>query len=116
MPFPSPWYIQTHEKLGRMKELGGTTGVLAGLNLPPGVGELKKGSDPHITAIVWVRGETLTAETETGDLWQLKRNENQTVLTAAIHTLDRNAGPLGRHSGWELEFRGCGQSQGEGCC
>ena len=35
-----------------MKELGGKTGVLVGLDLPSAVGELKQGSDPHIWAIV----------------------------------------------------------------
>ena len=34
------------------------------------------------------------AESETADLWQPKWNENQTVLAAAIHTLDRDMGPL----------------------
>ena len=65
------------------------------------MGELKQGSSPHIRAIVWVRGETFKAESEAADLWQLKRNENQTVLTAAIHTLDRDAGPLGTSAGPE---------------
>ena len=36
----------------------------------------------------------MQAESETADLWQPKWNENQTVLVAAIHTLDRNAGLL----------------------
>ena len=36
----------------------------------------------------------LKAETETADLWQPKWNENQTVLATAIHTLDRDTGPL----------------------
>ena len=31
---------------------------------------------------------------ETADLWQPKWNENQTVLAAAIHTLDRDTYPL----------------------
>ena len=53
-----------------------------------------QGSDPHIGAIVWVRGETFKAESETADLWQPKWNENQTVLAAAICTLDRDTGPL----------------------
>ena len=56
--------------------------------------KLKVGSNPHIGAIVLVRGETFKAENETADLWQPKWNENQTVLAAAIHTPDRNAGPL----------------------
>ena len=55
------------------------------------MGELKQGSDPHIGAILSKRRK---AESETGDLWQPKRNKNQTVLAAAIHTLDRETGPL----------------------
>ena len=58
------------------------------------MGELKPGSDPHIRAIVRVRGETFQAESETADLWQPKWNENQTVLGAAIHTADWDTGPL----------------------
>ena len=41
--------IQYHAKLGRMKELGGKTRVLVGLDPS---GELKQGSDPHIGEIV----------------------------------------------------------------
>jgi len=37
-----------------MKERGGKTGVLL-------LGELKQGSNPHIGAVVWVRGETFKA-------------------------------------------------------
>ena len=44
--------IQNHEKLGRMKELGGKTGVLVVLDLPSLVGEMKQGSDRHSRAIV----------------------------------------------------------------
>ena len=43
---------QNHEKLGRMEELGGNTGVLVGLDLHSPVGELKQGSDRHGRAIV----------------------------------------------------------------
>ena len=71
-----------------MKELGGKTGVLVGLNVPLAVGELEQGSNPHIGATVWIRGETFKAEGETADLWQPKWKENQTVLAAAIHTPD----------------------------
>ena len=52
------------------------------------MGELKQGSNPHIPATVSVRGETFKVERETADLWQPKQNEKQTVLAAAIHTLD----------------------------
>ena len=108
--------IETHTKLSRMKELGGKTGVLVGLDHPQQVGELKQGSNPHIGAIVWVRGETFKAESETTDMWQPRWNENQTVLAAAIQTLDRVIDPLeGTEAGsWSLGV--VEQSQGKGCC
>ena len=58
------------------------------------MGELKQGSNPHIREIVLDRKEIFKAKSETADLWQPKWNENQTVLAAATHTPDRNAGPL----------------------
>jgi len=45
-----------------MKEHGGKTGVLIGLDMPLVGEELTQGSDPHIGAIVWVRGEAVKAE------------------------------------------------------
>ena len=65
---------------------------------------------------MWVRGEIFKAESETTDLWQPKWNENQTVLAAAMHTLDRYAGSLeGAAAGsWSLGI--VEQSQAEGCC
>ena len=80
------------------------------------MGELKQGSSPHIGAIVWVRGETFKTESETADLWQPKWNENQKVLSTAIHTLNRDAGLLeGAAAGsWSLGI--VEKSQGEGCC
>ena len=77
-----------------MKELGRKTGVLVGLDLPLRVGELKQGFGPHCRAVVWVRGETFKAESETADLWQPKWNENQTVFAKAIHMPGRNRGLL----------------------
>ena len=77
-----------------MKELGGERGVSVGLDLPSVGGGTEAGDHPHIGAIVWVTVETCKAESETADLCQPKRNENQTVLAAAIHTPDRDAGPL----------------------
>ena len=55
-------------------------------------------------------------ESETADLWQPKWNENQTALAAAMHTPDRNIGPLeGAAAGsWSLGIMK--QLQGEGCC
>ena len=58
------------------------------------MGELKQGSVPHIGATIGLKGDTFKAESETGDLWQLKWNENQIVLVTAIHTLDRDTVPL----------------------
>ena len=44
---------QNHAKLSRVKELGGKTGVLVGLDLPSASGGTEPGgSDPHIQAIV----------------------------------------------------------------
>ena len=63
-----------------MKEPGGKTEVLVGLDLPSAGGGTEAGSDPHIGAIVSVRGETFKAESETADLWQPKWNESQTSL------------------------------------
>ena len=45
---------------------------------------------------------------ETADLWQPKWNENQTVLAAAIHTLDGTVA-----ESWSLGT--VKQTQGEGC-
>ena len=95
-----------------MQELGGKTG----LDLPSAVGELKQGSEPRIGAIVWVRGETFKAESETADLWQPKWNENQTVLAAAIHTPDRVTGPLEDTAAGSWTLRIVEHSQVEGYC
>ena len=92
----------------------GKTGVLVGPDLPSASGGTEAGvRSPH-RAIVWVKGETFKAGSETADLWQPKWNENQTVLVAATHTLDKDAGPLeGAVSGsWSLRI--VEQSQGEG--
>ena len=84
----------------------------AGLDLPLAGGGTEAGvPSPHR-----VRGETFKAGSEAADLWQPKWDENQTVLATAIHTLDRDKGPLeGAVAGsWSLGI--VEQSQGEGCC
>ena len=50
------------------------------------------------------------------DLGKPQWDENQTVLAAAMHILDRDAGPLeGAAAGsWSLGI--VEKSQGEGCC
>ena len=80
------------------------------------MGELKQGSDPHIRAIVGVRGEPVKAESEIADLWQPKWNENQTVLATAIHTPHRDAGPLADPAARSWSLGIVEQSLGEGCC
>ena len=97
--------MQNHVKLGRTKELGGKTGMFLGWTCPWWVEELKQGSNPHIRAIVWVRGKTFKAESETADLWQPKWIENQTVLAAAIHTPVREAGSLEGAAAGSWSFR-----------
>ena len=63
-----------------------------------------------------LRGEMFKAESETADMWQLKLNENQTVLATDIYTLDRDAGPLEGEvaASWSLGI--VAQSHSEGCC
>ena len=80
------------------------------------MGKLNQGSNPHTRAIVRVRGETFKAESETADLWQPKWNQNQTVLAAAIRTLDRDMRPMESTvaGSWRLGI--VEQSQREGCC
>ena len=73
---------------------------------------MKQGSDPHNRAIVWVRGETFKAESETADLGQPKWNETQTVLATAIHNPDRDTGPLEGTAAGNWSLRIVEQSQG----
>ena len=101
-----------------MKEQGEKTGVLVGLDLLSTGGGTEAGvQSPYLGNCLSQRRKHLRLrESETTDLWQPKRNENQTVLATAIHTLDRKAGPL---EGAEAESGSLGiveQSQGEGCC
>ena len=77
--------------------------MLVGLDLPSVGG----GTEARVRSPHWsdgLRRETFKAESETADLWQPKWNENQTVFAAAIHTPDRDSGPLeGTEAGsWSL--------------
>ena len=63
-----------------------------------------------------MRGETFKAESETADLWQPKWNENQTVLAAAIHTLDGDTSPLESAAAGRWNLGIVEQSQDKGCC
>ena len=76
--------------------------------------ELKQWSDPHIRAIVI--GEPFKAESETGDLWKPKWNENQTVLAATMHNPKSDTCHLvsAAAGSWSLGI--VEQTQGEGCC
>ena len=77
-----------------MKELGGKTGVLVVLDLPSADG----GSEAGIPSPQWgsclSQRRNINAESETADPRRPKWNENQTVLATAIHTADRDTGPL----------------------
>ena len=107
--------IQNHAKFSRTKEPGGETGLLVGLYLPLVGGRTEAGVWSHTGAIVWVGGEIFKADSETADLWQPKRNENQTVLATNTHTPDKEAGPLGDTVGsWSLGI--VEQSKSKGCC
>ena len=98
-----------------MKELGEKTGVLVGLDLPSAGGGTETGVRFPLWEIVWVRGETFKAESETDDLWQPKWNENQTVLATAIYTPYRNAGRLEGTAAGSGSLGIVEQSQGESC-
>ena len=108
--------IENQAKLGRMKELGGKTGVLVGLDLPLAGGGTEAGvRSPHQGNCLSQR-RNIKAKSETADLWQPKWNEDQTALLTAIHTLDRDAGPPeGTVAGsWSLGI--VEQPRGKGCC
>ena len=69
--------------------------MLVGLDLPSaGGGPEARVPSPH-WEVVLDRKETFKAKSETADLWRPKWNENQTVLTTAIHTPDRDVDPQG---------------------
>ena len=99
-----------------MKELGGKTGVLLGLDLPSAGG----GTEADVRSPHWgnflSQRETFKAESETAHLWQPKWNENQRALATAIHTPDREAGPLQGTAAGSWSTGIVEQFQGEGCC
>ena len=99
-----------------MEELGGKAGLLMGLDLPSVGGGTEAGSNPHIRAIVWVRGEAFKDGSETADPGQPKWDENQTALAAAVHTPERDAGPLKEAAAGSWNLGVVEQPQGEGCC
>ena len=90
-----------------MKELGGKTGVLLGLDLPSAGG----GTEADVRSPHWgnflSQRETFKAESETAHLWQPKWNENQTALATAIPTPKQGCRSPRRCSSWELELRDC---------
>ena len=91
--------------------------MLVGRDLPSAGGETESGgSDPHIWGLSESEEKHLRLKRETADLWQPKWNENQTVLAAAIHTPDRDTGPLEGAAAGSWSLGTVEQSQGEGCC
>ena len=76
------------------------------------MGEPKQGSDAHIRAIVWVRGEAFKAESEVADLGQPKWDETQSC-DSHTHPGQRCGSP-GSGSGWELQQGDCAAIPGRG--
>ena len=70
--------------------------MLVGLALPLVGGGTEAGVRSPLLGNCLSQRRNIKAESETADLWQPKWNENQTVFAAAIHTPDRNTGPLER--------------------
>ena len=99
-----------------MKELGGKTGVLVGLDLPSVGGGTEAGVQSPQRGNCLSQRRNIKAERETADLWQPKWNENQTVLAAAIHTLDRDTGSLEGTAARSWSLGIVQQSQGKDCC
>ena len=64
--------------------------MLAGLYLPSAGG---RGTEAGVLSPHWGNCQSQT-DNETAGLWPPKWNKNQTVLATAIHTPDRDAGPL----------------------
>ena len=87
--------------------------MLAGLDLPAAGG----GTEAGVQSTHWgncLKQRRNIYEDETADLRQPKCNENQTVLAAAIHTPDRDAGPLEGAAAVSWEHRDCGAIPGHG--
>ena len=72
----------------------GKTGLLAGLDLPSAGGGTETGVQSPYQGNYLSQRKTFKAESETAGLGKPPRDENQTVLAAAVHTLDRDASPL----------------------
>ena len=81
-----------------------------------GWGNWSRGPVPTVEQLSESGEKTFKAWSETADLWLPKWNENQTVLAAAIHTLDRDAGALEGMAARSWNLGIVEQSQGEGCC
>ena len=90
--------------------------MLVGLDLPSADGGTKAGVQSSHQGNYLSQGEIFKAESETADLWQPKWNENQTVLAAAIHTPDRDAGSLEDTAGGSRSLGIVGQSHSKDCC
>ena len=93
-----------------MKEIGGKAGELVGLDLPSAGGGTEAGGN------CLSQRRNINAESETADPRRPKWSENQTVLATAIHTLDRDAGPLEGAAAGSSSLGIVEQSQSKGCC
>ena len=89
--------------------------MLVGLDLPLGGGGTESGVQSSQQGNCLSQRRNIKAESETADLWQPKWNENQTVLATAIHTLNREAGPLEGATARSWSSGIVEQSQGKRC-
>ena len=87
--------------------------MLVGLDLPSTVGELKQGSNPHIGQLSESEEKHLRLRVRQQICGSLN-GMRITVLATAIHTPDRDTGPLeGTATGtWSLGI----VEQSQGCC
>jgi len=90
--------------------------VLVELDLPSVGGGTEAGVPSPQRGNCLNQRRNIKAESETADLWQPKWNENQTVLVAPVHTMDRNAGPLEGAAAWSWSLGIVEQFQDEDCC
>ena len=98
-----------------MKELGNRSFSRTGPALG-GWGTLSRGQILRSGQLPESEEKHFNAESETAAQWQPKWNKNQMVLAAAIHTPDRDAGPLEGTVAGSWNLGRVEQSQGKGCC
>ena len=108
---PEEKNIQNQAKLSRMKELGGKTGVLVGLDLPSVGWGTEAGSNTHIGQLSESEEKHLRLTVKQPICGSLNGMRIRQALPQPYIPRTRMRSP-GRQSGWELEFGDCGVIQG----